>query len=512
MAAVEVIEIKGDASSAIEALKKVGIEANKTTQAAQKSNEAINDGLEALDKQTNGAVSAFRSLQGGIKSAISAFTTLKGAIIATGLGALLIAVTSLVTYFKQTERGSDKLAEVMGALGAAVKVVVDRVIGLGEALFKLFEGDFKGAIEGVTGAFKGLGDEIVRESKRGRELAKMLNDVEDAERALIAQRAIANKQIAEARLIADDVTKSTDARIAAVKRAGAIEERVARQELAVQRQRLNVLQEQAKMGEVTEDGLVRIEEARARISELEQANIQRRRRLQTETISLLNEEINKIKELEKAREDAEKVRFEKSQKGFKEYVDKSVAAANKGAGQVARVGQFYTDAIAAGTKRTSLDLQDFAVLTMQNLDAVSGAISGFAQLAGENTKLGKALAVAQIIIDTTQGAMKAYGAYPPPFGAVAAAGVVAAGVASLNKVKSTPIPTSGDSVPSTSLQAPTAASTPPQFNIVGQSNINQLAQSIGGQFQQPIRAYVVGQDVTTSQQLQRQRIRTATFG
>lgn len=512
MATVEVIEIRGDAKSAIDALKQVGIEANKTTQAAQKSNEAINDGLNALDKQTNGAVSAFRSLQGGIKSAISAMTTLKGAIIATGLGALLIAVTSLVTYFKETERGGDKLAEVMGALGAAVKVVIDRVIGLGESLFKLFEGDFKGAIEGVTGAFKGLGDEIVRESKRGRELAKMLNDVEDAERALISQRAIANKQIAEARLIADDVNKSTEARIAAVKRAGAIEERVARQELAVQRQRLYVLQEQAKQGEATEEGLTRIEEARARISELEQANIQRRRRLQSETIGLINEEINKVKELEKAREDAEKARLQNSEKGFKEYVDKSVKAAELGAGQVSRVGQFYTDAIAAGTKQTSMDLQDYVTLTLSNLDAVSSAISGFAQLAGENTKMGKALAIAQIVVDTYMGATKAIATYAPPFGQIAAAGVIASGLANLNKVKSTQIPTSGNSTPSTTITAPTAASAPPQFNIVGQSNINQLAQSIGGQFQQPIRAYVVGQDVTTSQQLQRQRIRTATFG
>jgi hypothetical protein len=512
MAAVEVIEIKGDASSAIAALKAVGIEANKTTTAAQKSNEAINDGLEALDKQTNGAVSAFRSLQGGIKSAISAFTTLKGAIIATGLGALLVAVTSLVTYFKETERGGDQLAEVMGFLGAAVKVVIDRVILLGESLFKLFSGDFKGAIEGVTGAFKGLGDEIARESKLGRELAKQLIDVEDAERALIAQRAIANKQIAEARLIADDVTKSTEQRIAAVKRAGAIEERVARQELAVQRQRLSVLEQQAKMGEMTEEGLVRIEEARARISELEQANIMRRRRLQTETIGLLNEEIAKTKELEKARQDAEKVRFEDSEKKFKKYVDDSVKAANVGAGQVARVGQFYADAIAEGTEKTSADLQDYINFTLANLDAVSQAISGFAALAGENTKLSKALAISQIVIDTYMGATKALGAYPPPFGAIAAAGVIAGGIANLNKVKSTQIPTSASAAPTATISAPTAASQPPQFNIVGQSGVNQLAQSIGGQFDRPLRAYVVSQDISTAQQLQRQRVRTATFG
>jgi len=512
MAAVEIIEIKGDATSAIAALKAVGIEADKTQSKAKESNEAISNGLSALDKQTGGAVSAFKGLQGGITSTIRAFGTLKGAIIATGLGALLIAVTSLVAYFKETERGGDKLAEVMGALGAAVKVVIDRVIGLGEALFKFFQGDFKGAIEGVAGAFKGLGDEIVRETKLGRELAKQLNDVEDAERALIAQRAIANKQIAEARLIADDVTKSTEQRIAAVARAGAIEEKVARQELAVQRQRLNVLQEQAKMGEVTEDGLVRIEEARARISELEQANIQRRRRLQTETMSLLNEEIAKIKELEKATNDAATARFQNSQKSFKDFVDKSVDASKQGRAEIARVGQFYTDSIAKGAKTSAADVSDYVNVTIANLDAISGAINGFAALAGENTKLGKALAITTIIIDTYMGATKAMATYAPPFGQIAAAGVYASGLANLLKVRSTQIPTSPNSTPSASIQATTAPSQPPQFNIVGQSGMNQLAQSIGGQFNQPIRAYVVGGDVTTAQQLQRQRVRTATFG
>jgi hypothetical protein len=512
MAAVEIIEIKGDATSAIAALKAVGIEADKTQTKAKESNDAISSGLEALDKQTGGAVSAFKGLQGGIAGAVRSFGTLKGAIIATGLGALLVAVTSLVAYFKETERGGDKLAEVMGGLGAAVKVVIDRVIGLGEALFKFFQGDFKGAIEGVAGAFKGLGDEIVRETKLGRELAKQLNDVEDAERALIAQRAIANKQIAEARLIADDVTKSTELRTAAIAKAGAIEERVARQELAVQRQRLNVLLEQAKMGEVTEDGLVRIEEARARISELEQANIMRRKRLQTETISLLNEEIAKIKELEKATQDAADARIKNSEKGLKDFVDNSVKAAASGTFEIARVGQFAVSETTATTEQSAASLSDYINFTLSNLDAVSVAISGFAALAGENTKISKALAMTQIVIDTYQGATKALGAYPAPFGAIAAAGVIAAGIANLKKVSSTQIPTTANAPAPTTITAPTAPSQPPQFNIVGQGGVNQLAQSIGGQFSQPIRAYVVGGDVTTSQQLQRQRVRTATFG
>ena len=52
----------------------------------------------------------------------------------------------------------------------------------------------------------------------------------------------------------------------------------------------------------------------------------------------------------------------------------------------------------------------------------------------------------------------------------------------------------------------------PQFNIVGQGGTNQLAAGIGAQFDQPLRAYVVGGEVSTAQELERRRVRTATFG
>ena len=52
----------------------------------------------------------------------------------------------------------------------------------------------------------------------------------------------------------------------------------------------------------------------------------------------------------------------------------------------------------------------------------------------------------------------------------------------------------------------------PSFNVVGQSGANQVAQSIGGQMQQPLQAFVVGQDVTTQQGLNRGIVQNATLG
>jgi hypothetical protein len=50
-----------------------------------------------------------------------------------------------------------------------------------------------------------------------------------------------------------------------------------------------------------------------------------------------------------------------------------------------------------------------------------------------------------------------------------------------------------------------------QFNVVGSSGTNQLAATIGKQQNQPIKAYVVGSDVTNQQSLDRARLNSATF-
>lgn len=154
------------------------------------------------------------------------------------------------------------------------------------------------------------------------------------------------------------------------------------------------------------------------------------------------------------------------------------------------------------------------LLQQAKLDTVRNALNGIAQLVGENTLLGKGIALAQVGIDTYTGATKAL-AQGGVFGYIGAAGIIATGIANARKITATQVPTpssgGGGSSPAITNTLSQPAN-PAQFNIVGQSNLNQLAQSIGGQFDQPIRAYVVGQDVTTSQQLQRQRVKTATFG
>jgi len=93
--------------------------------------------------------------------------------------------------------------------------------------------------------------------------------------------------------------------------------------------------------------------------------------------------------------------------------------------------------------------------------------------------------------------------------AAQAAGVIASMISAVGKAKSA-IPSAGGvnvSTPAT----PNAPSTP-AFNIVGSSTSNQLADMLAGQQQQPVQAYVVSNDVTTAQELDRNIITGASIG
>lgn len=146
---------------------------------------------------------------------------------------------------------------------------------------------------------------------------------------------------------------------------------------------------------------------------------------------------------------------------------------------------------------------------------MTDALSNLATIVGENTKFGKAIAIVQAIRDTFAGANVALKSAPPPFNFVSAAAVVAAGIANVRSITSTPDPSppsfakgssGGGSIP---IAAPSA---PPAFNVVGASGTNQLADAIAGQQGQPMKAYVVSGDVSTAQELDRNIVKGASIG
>ena len=95
--------------------------------------------------------------------------------------------------------------------------------------------------------------------------------------------------------------------------------------------------------------------------------------------------------------------------------------------------------------------------------------------------------------------------------AAQAAGIYSAIRGALKSAKTSATISSLPSVSSTQTTPIERERTAPQFNVVGTSNTSQLAQSIGQKDATPIKAYVVSNDVSTQQGLDRAIVKTATL-
>jgi hypothetical protein len=162
---------------------------------------------------------------------------------------------------------------------------------------------------------------------------------------------------------------------------------------------------------------------------------------------------------------------------------------------------------------------------MQQLDiahAGLGAIGDLVNaLAGENEKsakrafnINKALGIAQAVISTSQGIMKAFAETtdftPTQSLRIANATVVAiAGAAQIATIAKQKFKaTAGGGGDITTPSGGGGGSSPqPSFNVVGDSGANQLAQLQ----MQPTQAFVVSGDITTAQSLDRNKIENATL-
>ena len=142
-----------DVGVTIKGTEKVSSDLSKVDSKTKDLSGSVDMASSSLDKMTGGAVSAFKGIAGGIKKAVLGMKTFKGALISTGIGALVVAVGSLVAYFTQTQRGAEKLEVAMAGLKIGFSKVSDVVAAFGESLYNVFTNPMK-AIEDFGGAIE----------------------------------------------------------------------------------------------------------------------------------------------------------------------------------------------------------------------------------------------------------------------------------------------------------------------------------------------------------------------
>ena len=150
-----------------------------------------------------------------------------------------------------------------------------------------------------------------------------------------------------------------------------------------------------------------------------------------------------------------------------------------------------------------------------NLAGASQAFGTLSSLIGENSKAGKSLSIAQAVIDTYAGATKAL-AQGGIFGAIAAAGVIAAGLANVKKIVSTKLPQMPGAKGGGGGSTPSIPSfSPPQIQGIGGGGLNPtsaISETIAQSQNRPIEAYVVSTKMSSQQAVDRRVNTASTFG
>lgn len=170
-----------------------------------------------------------------------------------------------------------------------------------------------------------------------------------------------------------------------------------------------------------------------------------------------------------------------------------------------------------GAKKHTLSMEEInfrlAMIDADRLGHFASATDALAGLFGERTAAGKAFAIATATMDTYAGANLALKdpTIPNTFARIAAVtSVIATGLANVKNILA--VDDKGGRTPSSAAGAAGAESQAPIFNVVGQSNIDQIGRSISEARSQPIRTYVLSNEVTTQQELDNKIIQAATLG
>lgn len=442
----------------------------------------------------------------------AAFNVLKAAIIATGIGALVVLIGVIISkmdmFSKKTESAADatdRLAKATDNLNRATKEQIefyDRVNDLEVKRARIAGATEKEILDIQLAAInkrtelrnqkinEGIKDglavsELLKEQLKDQERAEDLKldfQLKSADAARAAQKVIDDKKIEDDKKLKKeqaDALAQFNALVAA-KHTEDLDEGLRYQ------QELKDLDDKAAAAKIqglydSQKQLLETKQALAELALLEDPDSIENKIAKTNAdfeLEMLNFEGNNIQRQVKEKEHA------------------------------AAIVQIKADEVEAKKKIGEKELEFQNTLA----SGIANSLDTLAGIAGKQTAAGKALAIASTVIKTIQGGIAAFtgmtSSIPGPvgiaLGVVAAAGVVAAGVKAVKQITAVKIPgaSSGGSAPSISLPANVPLTPQAQTTRLDQGSINAVGNAAN-------RAYVLETDVSGNQERIRRLNRAA---
>lgn len=172
----------------------------------QNSVKAFRGGIISLSGANNTAAASTGLFSGALK-------VLKVALASTGIGAIVVALGSLIAYFTQSQDGADKLARILEPLKVLFAILTDAAASLGRGIVEAFtnpkeaiqglwdfiKNQFINRLQGLTSTFVGLGRLIENVFKFDKEgIKSAAKDIQNSvTQTLTGLTEIERKQISE---------------------------------------------------------------------------------------------------------------------------------------------------------------------------------------------------------------------------------------------------------------------------------------------------------------------------
>ena len=470
----------------------------------------------AITKATAVTMNFFKTSINGVKIAsittAGAMRVLRGVMASIGIGALILGVTTLISklsdWISTTDKAAEaqkKLAEQNEVVNASLQNQIDVLTAVGnkeKEILALKKQQIDNELNVLRTAAKAKGELTLDELKKFRDLKtqKQVLDIEEQNRL--------NKIDEDAKKKQDDKNKE-----AAEKNKAAAQERVAANKQA--EEDIRKARQEAELNAITDENQRKIRQAEITFEnrKLEIEELKASEKLKTQLLveeqKLRDQAIADAKAAAvQAEFDAIFARLEREQE-LEEIEKKRIADANqKEFDDLFAQLDAETKAEAAAAEAQKEIEKQKADFRKQQFSEVGDALGKLGEIVGQQTAAGKALGIAQALINTYSGATEALrqkSVLPSPFDFVAkainVAAIIASGIKSVKAIAAVKVPGGGGgtpAIPSASVgggAAPISPQAPIQNTLtqLDQRSINQLGSATN-------RSYVLESDVTNSQE------------
>ncbi len=486
-------EIVIDASQATATGNKVADTFGNIEGASKKATSSLKDHSDQIDKLVPGLGGMTSGISSATKASLAFIATPIGAVIA----ALGVAVASVTAYFKSSEEAENKLTVVTKTLSAVFEQlmnfaedlgeiivgafenpkqslidfanlikenIINRFVGmlelipkLGSAIGLLFEGKFveagKTAFDAVAkvstgiadasskieGFIKKVGDAVKLGIENGKSLADLQAEIDKKQRDLIEARAKTDADVIKLR--EDAIKQEGETRKKTIQKAIDLE-------IALSNQEVKLAKLKEAQAELERDNNGKDKEALTKVAEAHAA-VTNAIALRSQNTLRLHKEIEALNEQEQSnnekRQDAEVKRLADEVKAKQKALEEELKNQEEVDHLFDKQLEKQTDNEIKESdirynnykknKAAEKKLDDESIKSKKSQQQAEGAIAtqGLA-LAHAAFGESKALAISEAIINTYKGASQAIGTYPPPYGQILAAIVVALGLANVAKI------------------------------------------------------------------------------